>query len=836
MPPRFRGPRTEDRRAGALSAVLWLCALAAGWGWCGAASAQEQQAQALRLDRLVPGGARSTATESWGAYDVDLTNRTDTDRLARVLFSYDGQPDVQYGRDVWVPAESALKTWMLAGPAPPQRHEGHRDIWHLLYDRTGGQDVRQRPPGDERVSSRGVTYRQREPFTAVLLDDYAPEGPHPGRLPQPDSEADEVVRLARVFRHAGELSDYVFVLHPGPLPPMAEAFDGVDHVLIASNRLGDDPAGLAALRRWLERGGRGWVLLDKVGPEVLAPLLGDGFDFAVVDRTSLTDFRIEPAQARPRGPTAEPQSHERAVDFVRVLLPPGERAPHTVNGWPAWFSRQVGAGKVVFTTLGPRAWSEPRLRALPAAREPLQALAAELRLTLREDALPVEAFRAPLAEEIGYSVVGRGAVALAFAGFLAGAVALGFVLGRSRRSELRGWVGPAAALAAAGLFVALGLLSRRGAAPTVAVGQIVHAVPGVPEAAVQGLLAVYRPDSGPAEAGATQGGLFELDMAGAEGQTRRLVLTDLGRWHWENLALPAGVRFAPFRFTAPTDRPVSAVARLGPEGLEGKLETGPFRDPADALLTAAGARNLAVRLGPDGTFRAGGRDVLPAGQPLAGGLLSDRQQRRQAFYREFFKKPRRLSGAPTLLAWAGPADTHFSFGPDARMAGDALLIVPLRLERPAAGQRVTVPAPLVLCRRVMDDGPTGLTREGTMPIDMLLRFQLPTEVLPFRAERARLSAKVSAPARRVTVAGRAGGKPVEVFAAESPLAPIEVELTDERFLRLDRDGGLLLNVAVSDPLAGGAARNQPPPPPEKWVIEYLELEVTGRVEEDQGTR
>src|SRR5205807_2010809 len=123
-------------------------------------------------------------------------------------------------------------------------------------------------------------------------------------------------------------------------------------------------------------------------------------------------------------------------------------------------------------------------------------------------------------------------------------------------------------------------------------------------------------------------------------------LTDLGAWHWENLSLPAGVRYAPFRFSAATGKPVTATATFGPDGLEGKLEAGPFTGPGDALLNSGdallnspGARHLALRLRPDGTFRAGSADVLPAGQPLAGGLLSDRQQRRQAFYREFLKQP-----------------------------------------------------------------------------------------------------------------------------------------------------------------------------------------------------
>src|SRR5262249_31459584 len=146
----------------------------------------------------------------------------------------------------------------------------------------------------------------------------------------------------------------------------AEGFDGIDHFVIASRRLADDPAGLRALRQWLERGGKVWVMLDLVDPEVIAPLLGDAFDFQVVDRVGLTNFAIQESEDAqpPEGPQAR-QVHERPVDFVRVLLPPQERVRHTINGWPAWFTRQVGRGKVVFTTLGPRGWHRPRRRADP---------------------------------------------------------------------------------------------------------------------------------------------------------------------------------------------------------------------------------------------------------------------------------------------------------------------------------------------------------------------------------------------------------------------------------------------------------------------------------------
>src|SRR6266508_1638605 len=110
-------------------------------------------------------------------------------------------------------------------------------------------------------------------------------------------------------------------------------------------------------------------MLDVVEPEVLAPLLGEALDFQVVDRVGLTDFEIETQTTGSRGPEAEPpQKREQPVEFVRVLLPRGERARPTVNGWPAWFTRPVGKGKVVFATLGPRGLFRDRVRSDPLRR------------------------------------------------------------------------------------------------------------------------------------------------------------------------------------------------------------------------------------------------------------------------------------------------------------------------------------------------------------------------------------------------------------------------------------------------------------------------------------
>ncbi|HKB34822.1 MAG TPA: hypothetical protein VKD72_00100, partial [Gemmataceae bacterium] len=399
-----------------------------------------------------------------------------------------------------MPAHSTLSTWMLVGP-PGKQSPGLHNIKILLYDRTTGQDHLLLPPGKERDRKGVVNYRARDRFTAILLDEEVPEATAFGQLPQPDSHNDESTRLARTFRHAAELSEQLQRVNPGPLPPTIEGLDGVNHFLLASSRIAEDPAGMRVLRHWVQRGGRLWVMLDRVEPEAIAPLLGEALDFQVVDRVGLTTFEIKMESAGQWGPELIPQNHERPVDFVRVLLPPDERVRHTIDGWPTWFMRRVGRGKVVFTTLGPRGLFRDRIQPdrarqipgdgpspyknfpdLPVPQAPLEAIAREL--LPAEKPFQVEAFKPLLAEEIGYSVVSRLTVGLIFGAFLLTTLGLAILLRRSRRPELLGWLAPAAALGAAGLLLVMGESSRRSVPPTVAVGQVVDAVSGTAEAEV----------------------------------------------------------------------------------------------------------------------------------------------------------------------------------------------------------------------------------------------------------------------------------------------------------------------------------------------------------------
>jgi hypothetical protein len=172
---------------------------------------------------------------------------------------------------------------------------------------------------------------------------------------------------------------------------------------------------------------------------------------------------------------------------------------------------------------------------------------------------------------------------------------------------------------------------------------------------------------------------------------------------------------------------------------------------------------------------------------------------------------------------------HFTLVPEARTAGSALLVIPLRLERPAPGARITIPGPLVSCRQIIDTGSIRLTPGATHDSDMHLRFQLPRAVLPFKVEQARLVVKIDAPLRRVTISGRTDGGLVELHHVDSPLDPIHIEIGDERFLHVDEQGGLHINLSVRGEPNGGA-RPQDAQSDGKWTIEYVELEIIGRAE------
>jgi len=803
--------------------------------------AQERSSRELRVQGFNPTGPRSSLTESAGTLQIIVSNPDVVDRHARVVVFYSATPDVQFARDVWVPAQSILTTWLPIGPAPPAEATTSRQIEMLLYDRTDGTDQLILPPGQERVRSRAVFYRKREPTTAVMLDwitDLATDESQ-------ELHEDGVLTLTRLVRQVPNLSDYISHVPSGPLPPTAEAFDGIDVLVLAGNRLAADPPGRAAVRRWVQHGGTLWVMLDLVQPEVVAPILGDDAPLTVVDRLGLTTIQMYRPQEDPR--QAEVRDVERPVDLVRVIPSSIDNVIYLANDWPALFTRKLGRGKVIFTTLGDRGWwelansgsgSRPQPKGSPPLVGPVPLppvidLAAEIHPLYQSSPLPADVLQPLLTEEIGYTIVNRTTAAVILCGFVLLLLGLGLIVRRSRRPELVGWLIPAVALLAVAGLIGLGERSRQTIPPTLGIAAVVDPVPSSQEAAVLGLFAIFTPSSGPVVLGSEHGAILELDAEGLSGQSRRRVQKDIDSWSWEGLSLPAGVRTGPFKATLKTGR-IAARARFGPNGIEGRLETGNFINPSDPLILPPtrelpnrdrpNREPLPIRLRPDGTFTAVSADALPPGNYIAGVVLDDRQQRRQAVYQQLLSGPlpHHLEDRNFLFAWAATNELPFPAPEGTRRLSHALLAIPVEFDRPEPGSRVTVPRGFLTVRRMFDEVRTmPVALSGTDTIDMRLRFQLPPSVVPMNLERAMIYARVQAPSRWLTLFGVADGKPVQLFEGSGTLDAIRVEITDPRILQPDDRGGIYLRVSLSE--------SSDPTNQLKWLIESLSLEVTGIV-------
>ncbi|HEV3238667.1 MAG TPA: hypothetical protein VGZ25_16890 [Gemmataceae bacterium] len=770
--------------------------------------------------------------------EVGVTNVSGRDRQARVMVFFEGQPDLQYGRDIGAPAHSTIKSWILTGPAPLQNVGASCKVQALLYELIDGKERLVLSKGQESVRSYLLPYKKRDRLAAMMLDESLEEERPLGTLPQVESGTEEAFNLALSLQEASYAKEPVHRLPPGSLPTSVEAFDGMDQFVLASNRLSQDPLGTQALRYWLERGGHLWIMLDKVDSQTIAPLLGEALDFEMLDRTGLTSTKIESAAEGNRNKAAVGLQHERPVDFVRVLLPSDEQPLQVLNGWPAAFTREVGRGKVLFTTVGLRAWTRPRTvgdSASPYKIYPILPMASDQLTTLLRVFVPekekqqlVDAFRPILQNEIGYSVISRQTMTGMFLAFFLAAGILIFLFRNTKHLEILGWLGPIAAICAAAAFFFLGESSRRSAPATTAMAQLVQAQPGEQEASVEGLLGIYRPDSGLIALGAQQGGLFQIDLTGIE-SPKRFMTTDVSSWHWDGLSLPAGVRFAPLKSNISSPERISVKAHFGPQGLEGKIESGPFSDLEDAVLSTKNGRNLAVQLRPDGTFTSGNQDILQPGQFLLGNVLSDRQRLRQDFYRKFsdVRNTRLADDDNALLAWAKPVDLHFETGQGDRSTGTALIIMPLTFEKPVPDQTIAIPAAFIPLRQIVENLSVRPRPELSAKADMHLRFQLPQSVLPFKIERAKFTGKIDAPSRSVTVFGLSDSGAVQLHRVENPIDPVEIEIKDEQLLKLDEKGGLHLNLSLSD-LLKKAGDSQTSKGADKWSIDYLELEVYGR--------
>lgn len=800
------------------------------------------RAHAQTKAKIRSGGTTRYKAGLWGILNVSVRNEGIEPTTLRCISWFDSDEGLMFGRDVSVPPESIRRSWFSVKAPPAAEEQKSLGLNWTSLDSSSGRERFQQQSQFEKYNTLPLMVPN---FTRriVVLGDYD----------QPERDMLANFQTALPGLQPGSV---VLDTSGRRLPPLAEAWDIADILILTGDRIADDTAAARALVEWVRRGGRIWVHLDLISTDVVNDLFGPEHQIEEIDRVSTTRLTIEPGEmTHPFNPMKV--DLEVPVTHVRVISE-GYRIGHTLNDLPASLSTKFGRGHVVVSTVGLAGWAPPNeslavKRPLPAPapagggrqRQPevLGAVITPAAASLFDAAsaitinrkLEPEALSDFVKARIGYRTPSRSLIATILWAHLAIAAALALLLHRIERAAALLWVLPLLAVAAGMTLITIGN-SNRSEPEGRQVVQFVEAQRGQPQLLVDGVLAFYSNSDSEPKVGSRNNTTFIPDRAGVEATKWRVMRTDFTDWHIENLTLRPGVRTADFSAHVTLPKPLEAVGTFNENGFHGTLSGIPEGVTVEDSLIA-GSQWLSQPVTPDenGGMRTSG-DVLPPGEYLAGALVGEEQGRRQAVYRNLFRTERRDDRPfhqPTLLFWSKALDIQSGdLDSDEPTNGSALFAVPIDLRRPEPGTAVRIPGPFIPYRTVNEEGTrgggsyfrnlTGLWTEIRQAAKPILRFQVPRELLPLTPTGATFRIKISAPLRDVTVSAGPFREPVLLREMKSPVGVIEVPLSDSA-LHIDRDGGIFIRVSVGD-LEESA---KDPLQDNYWQVEWAELDVRG---------
>lgn len=847
----------------------WLLLFAAPAACC--LCARDACAQPKAHVGVSAAGGGTYLPERWGTVQLTFANLEDKPVELFAATYFDRDRSQQFCRKTWVPAQSRV---ILSHPIHlPTLEEGGIkgfDYHTLLVDTSQGSEVLVRD-NQRDLEQKGRLRLGEEPATALMnmpdefgLDAAARELPYELIVACKSSQL--------LGRAMAQLNDSIF-------PAAPEAYACIDQIIVADNRLTHDGPAIAAIRRWLFSGGHLWIMLDRVEPQLVELLLGDEFHCQVVDRVELTTVKIVPV-VRAVGEEISMREYDQGVGMVRTLISDVE-VSHTVDGWPAAFWKHCGEGRLLVTTLSPEGWMRqgiteeeagPISRANPRAPRaldgpaafvpqgpppadpqeaalvnrakgrtyfvvpPMKDIAMEFFSPRNPQIVDAKVFEPQVTEYVGSSVPSRWFITSLLGGFGAALAGLGVVLWRNGRLEWLGAAGPALAVGVSATLMVAGLTQRRSIPATVASVQFVEPLSGTDDMLISGQTDVFAPDAAITVMASQSGGWITPDRKGQEGQTARMVWTDLETWEWQHLPPKYGHQVGEFSTASAAVNRMEAKATFGKNGLTGRLSTAALSHPSDAVLATRDGR-IGVDLKEDGSFQALASHVFSGEQFIAADLLTDEQNRRTRTLAAIFTTVDRpkFPSEPKLLVWADPLDLGFQFDKGHRQLGAALIAVPLLLERPPAGTEVAIPSPFLPYRQV--DGPDGSVAAGlyehrkrewqqrSRPSSAWLRFQVPSVVLPLEPLRAKITVQVTGPVGKLEIAGLRGKQAVPVKTWMDPVGTLSYEIDDPALLHVV-DGGLLVRVSGGDPARPGLTQSVGKA--NYWQIESLHVDLQGK--------
>lgn len=799
--------------------------------------------------RLTTSGIGKYAPGRWGLIALRVGNRGETDASPVAVGWLKEDKNLEFSRQLQVPPGAIRRSWIpifIPGSVSTRSRPGIVPIVELQSNTRIVQD------GVESIK-RGDSFDRVETFPLRLFQKRCV-----AFLSDGTERQFKILNLLNTLFQGRPQESVVAVLDP-QLPPVIEGYDVADVIIVAGDRVAEDAAAFSALIEWVLRGGTMWVMVDQVSPATLSQLAGDAFSVETVDRISLTAFGIHSEnRVIPKPP--EIKDMERPADFVRVLVD-GVTVTHSVDGWPAAFSRQIGQGRIVCTTLAMEGWYVPESwnaqEKLRPQDRPYQASAtlieflAETCSTDGEKAISHEAQVASVNARVGVEVPGRNLVLCVLGGFLLVLVATVPVLKRAGRIEAAGYVIPLATLVIVGTLSVIGVASRS-ELDSVTEFQFITIEPGQPLAHVEGVAATYSKTPIPGPFAAPEGGIFLPERTGTGLGVWRREQHDLPHWSYSKAQIPSGVRMAPFRQAVRLSQPVFAKGTFDEDGFVGSVDGGQFGELSDLTIAGRTQFTAATKADSAGKIVVHPGDILPPGEFLGGRLLDEEQQRRQHLLQQMLSLEGRNDWFPQrlmLLGWANPVETSFEI-PLEKRGGAALVGIPMQLRRPPGGSTIRIPSLFLTMNAIRGDSGAGFSSSYSNGKSVwseklykgvsTLRFQIPEVLLPIEVSSAICRVKISAPARTVKISAGPPGKRTEISSRKTMVGDFSFTITDRNALTLDEVGGLQIVLDIGDVTLKPDEDNLDEAGEEiivrdeSWQVHWIQLEVTGKVTDEAG--
>ena len=797
----------------------------------------------------------------WTALDIRAINPTNQPTEALVSILFEGGTR-QFARRLWVPANGDRFTWLPIRVPAEAGSEGAIEYTALVLDAGADREILTHREGDSLTSSALLRISDDPVRSGLIL-------PRPVLPSTPAEEAtrEDWPKTLAAARSARGLNITSPLIVPDFLPPWHMTQRGLDVLLLASDRLESDTAGLAALRSWVRDGGRLLIALDAVAPETVDSILGHDAGIEVVDRVELDAFTMATRDRSNGMEASDPFDLEVPVEMVRVITSHPD-VPSRVDGWPAASWVPCGLGDVLITTVGPRSWvGNDGVEPTGATR----ALAARL-LAGRPDRLDADRLRPALEQQIGYSTPSRGVAAAILGLFCAAILAAGLLWGSHRRLDNLAWFVPVASVVATAMLALVGMSHSRNVAPTIAAGTLLRLDPATGEAILDGNAAVYDQQTRPvAWTGHDRNWVLPNASQGTNGE--RVVWLDDDLESTQNTTTHAGsVDRLTIRGATTIVPGLSVQGRFGPGGLEGAIDAGPISNLRDAAVVGMPGPAMAVTLADDGSFRADVDALMAPGQYNPATLLSPDARWRQEAVRRVLQSPEEfmaesgkkqsqssagVGGAlalrrrPWLLFWCDPPSAPSWDTPEGfATRSSTLAFAPLHFTRTPSGSPFRIPSAFLPIR--LGEGTQGRSnafdvRRGawvkglTTPTETLLQFLLPDAVLPCTLDSGKLALRINAPSRDLEVSAFRDGQAVSLLKVSEPNGVYEVALGPEH-LAVEGDA-IPITIAVSPTAAERteALKGDAPPVNSKkyqeqidtsasstWEIDYVRLSVDGR--------